>query len=243
MTGMAAETAVEASGLTRRFGARIAVSNVDLAIRPGEFVALFGPNGAGKTTLLRLLCGLLRPSAGSIRILGFHIEKDPAPAKRRLAFLGHSAFLYPGLTARENLRFYARLYGVENPARRVDELLARVGLSERADDLVRAFSRGMLQRASIARTLLHDPEVVFLDEPFTGLDQEAGRTLFDLLAELRSRGRSVILVTHDLGEGLQKATRVLLLRRGRIVEDRQASGLTVPELKSLYDAATGAAPC
>jgi len=237
---MGAEPAVRAKGLTRRFDARIAVSNVDLDVRPGEFVALFGPNGAGKTTLLRLLCGLLRPTSGKISILGSDLAEDPAPAKRRLAFLGHSSFLYPGLTARENLRFYARLYGIPSAARRIDELLARVGLAERADDLVRAFSRGMLQRASIARTLLHDPEIVFLDEPFTGLDQEAGRTLFELLTELRTRGRSVILVTHDLGEGLEKASRVIVLSRGRIAEDRPADGMTVPELQRLYAAATGA---
>ena len=231
---MSAETAIEARGLVRRFGQVLAVESVDLAVGPGEFLTIFGPNGAGKTTLMRLLCGLLKPSAGEIRLLGLSPTRDSATVKRRIGLIGHASFLYGALTARENLAFYASLYGLPDPSRRIDALLQELGLSDRADDPVRIYSRGMQQRLTIARALLHDPEVVFLDEPFTGLDQQASRRLRSLLSAIRGRGRTAVMVTHNLEEGLELSTRVAIMSRGRIVEDRGASGLTRPFLEALY---------
>jgi heme exporter protein A len=231
---MAAEPAIEAHRLVRRFGARIAVSNIDLSVGAGEFLTIFGPNGAGKTTLLRVLCGLLKPSKGDVRLLGTSISKDPVEAKRRIGFIGHASFLYGGLTAAENLAFYARLYGVADARKRIESLLREVGLWDRAAEPIRSFSRGMLQRLTIARALLHDPELIFLDEPFTGLDREAVRTLKRLLETVRQRGRTVLMVTHHTDEGLELASRVILMSRGEIVDDRGAAGLTGEALEGIY---------
>jgi heme exporter protein A len=233
---MPSEIAIKTRGLTRRFNNRVAVRDVDLEVRAGEFVTLLGPNGAGKTTLLRMLCGLLRPTAGEIEILGASLQKNPASAKQKIAFLGHASFLYGGLTAQENLTFYSRLYGIRDGAERIRKMLARVGLRSRADDLVHGFSRGMKQRLTIARALLHDPEVVFFDEPFTGLDREASATLGEIMDTLRSGGRTVMLVTHQIEEGLRHASRVILISRGSIAEDRPASGLSPETLGELYGA-------
>jgi heme exporter protein A len=226
--------AVEARALTRRFGPTLAVDGVDLDLEPGSFLTIFGPNGAGKTTLLRLLCGLIKPTSGSVAVLGSSPREDPAGVKRRVGLIGHSSFLYGGLTARENLAFYASLYAVRDAAARIRELLGELGLSARADDPVRAYSRGMVQRLTIARALLHDPEVVFLDEPFTGLDQQASRRLRGLLAAIRGRGRTALMVTHNLEEGLELSTRVAIMAGGRIVEAADAAGLTRPALEALY---------
>jgi heme exporter protein A len=231
---MAADAAVEACGLTRRFGHTPAVSGVNLSVSPGEFVAIFGPNGAGKTTLLRLLCGLLRPNSGEIRLFGLSMRKDPLETRRRMSLIAHASFLYSGLSARENLAFYARLYRVSDPGGRSEFLLNRVGLLSRAQDPVRTFSRGMLQRLAIARALLHDPEILFLDEPYTGLDREAAGILQALLEEMRGRGRTVLMVTHNLERGLSFASRVVLLSRGRVVDDRSTEGISAGGLDELY---------
>lgn len=231
---MSAGPAVQAHGLARRFGHTLAVAGLDLEVGRGEFVAIFGPNGAGKTTLLKLLCGLLRPTSGDISLLGRSLRKDPSAARRRMGYIAHSSFLYGGLTARENLDFYARLCGVPSPAERLSRLMERVGLSSRAADPVRTFSRGMLQRLSIARALLNSPELLFLDEPYTGLDREASGILGGLLQEIRQRNGTVILVTHNLERGISLASRVLLMSRGRLVDDRPADGLTASGLEELY---------
>lgn len=226
--------ALAAHGLARRFGHTLAVADIDLEVGRGETVAVFGPNGAGKTTLLKLLCGLLRPSAGEISLLGHSTRKEPAAARRRLGYIAHSSFLYRGLSARENLAFYASLYGLDRPGARLSAMLDRVGLNTRADDPVRTFSRGMLQRLSIARAFLHEPELLFLDEPYTGLDREASGILDGLLAAMRGGMGTVLMVTHDLPRGLSLATRVVLMSRGRIVDDRPAEGIGAPDLEEMY---------
>lgn len=231
---MPPEAAIEARGLIRRFGAVLAVAGVSLTVRTGEFLTIFGPNGAGKTTLLRVFCGLLRPSGGDLTLMGLSSRSDPALVKRRIGFIAHASFLYGGLTARENLIFYARLYDVPHAEGRVDAMLQQVGLGERAGDPVRTFSRGMQQRLTIARALLHDPELVFLDEPYTGLDQQASRMLRSLLEGIRRQGRTVVMVTHNLEEGLELSSRVAIMSTGRLVEDLPADGLTRPALEALY---------
>jgi heme exporter protein A len=216
---------VDASGLTRAFGARRAVDAVTLAIESGECLALFGPNGAGKTTLLRLLAGLLRPSAGSARVDGVPLTGG-ARARAAVGLISHQTMLYPSLTALENVVFSARLHGVPDAGAAALAALERTGIAERAHTPVRALSRGMQQRVTVARALVHEPRVLLLDEPFTGLDDAGATALARALAELAREGAALLLVTHDVREGLALATHVAVMRRGTLVlhEPRIASG-------------------
>jgi heme exporter protein A len=226
--------AIEARGLGKTFAAVRALEAVDLCIGEGESVALLGPNGAGKTTLVRLLTLGLAPSHGSLRIAGL----DPRTADRRirgmLGLIAHASFLYDDLTARENLEFFARLYGVERPAARAAELLESVELSHRADDPLGTLSRGMQQRVSIARALVHDPPILFLDEPFTGLDVQAAQALRTKLAALRGERRTLFLVTHHLAQGLELADRWIILAHGRIVAQGRSAGTDAAGFEALY---------
>jgi heme exporter protein A len=222
-----APPAIETRGLSKKFGAVVALDRIDLDIMPGESVALFGPNGAGKTTLIRILALALRAGTGTIVIDGLDPRHDSLGIRQRIGLISHQSFLYDQLSATENLTFFARLYGVTDPAARALELLETIALRHRADDPVGTFSRGMLQRVSIARALVHDPPIVFLDEPFTGLDPHAAALLRSTLDGLRTRGRTVLLVTHDLRQGLELSDRWLLLSRGRVAA-RGASGETDP---------------
>jgi heme ABC exporter ATP-binding subunit CcmA/heme exporter protein CcmB len=204
------------------------LDGIDLAIDKGEFVALVGPNGAGKTTLLRILATLSRPSAGSVRIAGLDLGSEGEEARRRIGFLSHHTLLYDDLTAEQNLRFYARMYDMHRDSPRVSDLLERVGLGARRADLVQAFSRGMKQRLAVARAVLHRPQLLLLDEPYTGLDPQAVETLRDLLAELVDDGCTILLTTHLLDRALSSGERVLVLHHGHLVYD-QLRGKVVPE--------------
>ena len=225
---------VAARGLQRRYGAVLALRGVDLTLQRGEFLTIFGPNGAGKSTLLRILSSLARPTAGAVSIFGFDPRRQPDEVRRRLGLIAHSSFLYGGLTARDNLRFHARLFDLDDAAARVEHSLADVGLADRADDPVRGFSRGMQQRLCIARALLHEPELVLLDEPYTGLDQHASRMLRSILEQVRGRGRSVVMVTHHLEEGLGISSRLAIMTRGRMAWESPAASLTREALERTY---------
>lgn len=208
---------VEAQALVRRFGPTAVLTGLDLHARAGEVVAIFGPNGAGKTTLIRILATLLTPTTGSVRLFGEDAFASRAPrVRRRLGLVTHESFLYADLTALENLLFYARLYGVQDGATRADELVAWAGLEAHRARPVRAFSRGMTQRLALARALLHGPELLVLDEPFSGLDAMATEAVEDVLRRSRHEGRTVLLTTHDVARGLQIADRVYVLHRGRV---------------------------
>ena len=211
--------AVQVRGLTRRFGAATILRNLDLTVAGGETLALFGPNGAGKTTLLRTLAGLLRASEGEARVLGCRLPGD-ARLRRRIGYLGHESFLYRDLSPRENLQYYARLFGVDD-GDRPRALLARVGLERFADRRVATFSRGMLQRLGVARAILHEPDLLLLDEPLTGLDPSGAELLANLLAEQRATGVTVLMATHDLERALASATRAVVIARGCIAWDSQ----------------------
>lgn len=238
---VAAPPAVEARGLEKRFGFRTAVGPLDLRLAPGDFTVVFGPNGAGKTTLLRLLAGLVRPTRGEVWIGGERVSQTNQEWRRDVGVLSHQTYLYPGLTAAENLRFYARLYGLDQRGKRVREALAEMGLAERAGDPVRQFSRGMQQRLALARTLLHNPGVVFLDEPYSGLDPHAAAVLGGVLARLRAERRTVLLVTHNLAQGLELADRVVVQARGRWISDEPRTAINPTEWDTIYTARVAAA--
>ena len=208
---------LEARGIIREFGALRAVNGVDFELTGGEHLVIFGPNGAGKTTLLRVLSGGLRPTEGEVLISGKPLLGGDRDWLRRIGVLSHQSFLYGHLTAAENLRFYGRLFGLPELDARVVERLEGVGLKARADSPVRTFSRGMRQRLALARTLLHDPEIVLLDEPYTGLDAHAAGLLREVLASLKDGRRTVVLVTHNLSQGLELADRIAIQAAGRFV--------------------------
>ena len=211
---VSASPVLQASGLVREYGPVVAVAGVDLSLGEGEFLTIFGPNGAGKTSLLGLLAGALRPTRGEVSLRGRSLDFGEVEWRRRIGVLSHQGFLYGQLTAEENLRFYGRLFGLQDLEGRVAERLERVGLEKRASFLVRQLSHGMRQRLALARALLHDPDVVLLDEPYTGLDPSAAAVLRGVLTELRDGRRTVVMVTHNLSEGVAMATRVAIMNRG-----------------------------
>jgi heme exporter protein A len=210
------EVAVE--DVSRHFGRRRAVSRVSFSARAGTIMGLLGPNGAGKSTLLALLATLLRPSQGRIRFGNVNATEDGAAVRARIGVLGHDLFLYPELTALENLAFFAALYGIADAQAAARLALARAGLDDRADDPVSSLSRGMRQRVALERALIQGPRLVLLDEPFTGLDDRSGAALLERLAGLRREGAVVVVATHDLdlAEGL--LDEAVFLRDGRVAE-------------------------
>lgn len=237
---MSAPPILAARALGRRFGSRVALEGFEFELAAGESVAVFGPNGAGKTTLLRLLTAALRATSGTVRIDGRDPHDEPTDVRSRIGLLSHQTFLYDDLTASENLAFFAAIHGVPSPRERAEAMLAAVGLASRSDDLVRTYSRGMQQRVALARALLHDPVLVFLDEPFGGLDPHAASILRTLLQELRAQGRSLVLTTHDLDEGLDLSDRYVFLSRGRIVASGRSAEADRAALRRGYDEAAAA---
>jgi heme exporter protein A len=234
-----AESVVEARGLGKRFVSVRALSDVDLDVHAGESLAIFGPNGAGKTTLIKLFSTILEPSSGRLRVFG---EERPRPeVRRRIGLVSHGSFLYGDLTAEENLRFYAGLYGVAADPARIGVLLAEVGLEAWRGRPLKTFSRGMEQRLALARAFLHDPELLLLDEPYSGLDPRAVAHLQEILLRFHRRGKAIVLTTHDIGRGLEVCDRASILRGGRLVWH---SGRFVPgpqEMARIYERQTSGA--
>ena len=228
-----AKLAVEAMHLTKAFGTRKAVDDVSFRLPEGAFLSIFGPNGAGKTTLLRVLSTLARPSDGRAYICGIDLKEEPDKAREHIGMISHAPMLYPDLTAEENLMLYAELYGVGDPKARVSQLLDAVGLSHRKLDQVRTFSRGMTQRVSIARALVHDPDVVFLDEPYSGLDPHAV-DIFDQLIDSVRGDRTFVMVSHDLTKGFDMCSHALVMARGRVVSFADKDQLDFDEFSRLY---------
>ncbi|HEX6535496.1 MAG TPA: heme ABC exporter ATP-binding protein CcmA [Gemmatimonadaceae bacterium] len=234
------ERVVEVDGLSRSFGGRRAVDGVSFALAGGECLALFGPNGAGKTTLLRMLAGLLKPSAGSARIGGVALPGGPE-VRAEVGLISHASMLYAALTARENVELAARLYGVTAARAATETALARMRILDRADAPVRALSRGLQQRVSIARAMVHEPRVVLLDEPFTGLDASGAAALGGALMELRAHGAALVLVTHNIDEGLSLATHAAIMRDGRFVRLEPRAGIDPAAYAAAYRGAVDAA--
>jgi heme exporter protein A len=229
---------IEISGLSKAYGFMPVLRQIHLNIERGQFVSLLGPNGSGKSTLLRMLSGLSKPTKGTIRIGGWEMPREAEAVRSQIGLVSHKSLLYDNLTANENLQFFGNLYQVKDLDQRINDLLKRVGLEKRAHSLVRTFSRGMLQRLSIARALLHDPHVLLFDEPYTGLDQDAGAVLDHLLIEARSGGRTILMVTHQLDRAALLSDRILILSRGHIGYD-STEKLSVVDLAKIYADTTG----
>ena len=218
------EPLLAARGLRRSFGRLRVLHDIDLTLSPGDALAVAGPNGAGKSTLLRILAGLMRPTAGEVHVLGRPLTGNAAETRRGIGLLSHQSLLYDDLTLVENLTFVARLYGLARPGEAARAALEAAGLAGRADDLPRRLSRGLLQRAAIARALLHAPRVLLLDEPFTALDAASADRLRGMLEARRTEGLGLVIVTHHLAEVWEVATRVAVLVEGRWVCDEPKTG-------------------
>lgn len=220
--------------MTKKIGDKAILQDVTLQVPTGGFVAVLGPNGAGKTTLLKILSLLLPPSAGQVKIAGRPAEAADPSLRRQIGVISHSTLLYSHLSAAENLYFYGRLYDVGNLPLRIESVLEEVGLRYYFHDPVRTFSRGMQQRLAIARAILHEPALLFFDEPYTGLDQHAIEILNGVLRRLRDERRTIFLITHNFEQGLDLADRVVILRRGRVVFNEETASLRGADFKKLY---------
>ena len=228
------EPAVLVHGLRKAYGPVEALCGLDLRVEPGAFLTIFGPNGAGKTTLLKVLATLTRPTEGSALVGGKDVVRHAGAVRKRVGVISHNTYLYPQLTALENLEFYARMYRVSAGRERALALLTKMDLGRRMHDRVGTYSRGMQQRLSVARALLHDPKLLLLDEPYTGLDQHACRVLADVLEGLRDGIRTVIMTTHNLQEGLAGCDRAAILVEGRLVFDQEVTNIDASGFQHTY---------
>jgi len=225
--------AIRTEGLTKRFGSFTAVDHIDLAVMEGEIYGFLGPNGAGKSTAIRMLCTLLTPSSGNATIAGFDIIHQSLEVRKRIGLVSEKLIMYPRLTARENLMFFGSLYGMNQDSltKRVDELLDLVQLTSYKDRVVGGYSSGMRQRLNVVRALLHDPQIVFLDEPTTALDPQSTRFVRDLVKQLKERGHTIVLTTHIMEEADELSTTISIIDHGKII----ATG-TPQELKGKCNA-------
>jgi heme ABC exporter ATP-binding subunit CcmA len=230
---------LEVSGLKKSYGLKPALRGIDLAVERGQRVALLGANGAGKTTLLRILACLAKPDAGTARIDGLDIVRDALEVRAQVGFVAHQPYLYEELTALENLLFFGRMYAVPQSKARALTLLERVGLAKRANERASALSRGQMQRLSLARALLHDPHLLLLDEPDTGLDEDGITLLESLLQEHSEGGGTLLFTTHILERALRWSGRIGLLSNGRMVSTHETSGLAESNVREIYAEALG----
>ena len=233
--------AISATGVRKDFGDRRVLHNLDLQVGWGEIAALFGANGAGKTTLLRILAGLTRPDDGQLHIGNRRVHRGGNAARRLIGFVGHESLLYNDLTCRENLAFYGQLYSIANIDLRIQQVLEQVGLSDRRNRRVRTLSHGMQKRLSVGRAILHEPTVLLMDEPESGLDQASTETLGRLLRDWAAAGKSVLMTTHSDQTGLAWADRVLALSGGRLAYDAAVAQTTAADLRDALRARRHAA--
>ena len=230
---------IQVEGLKKTYGHHAALKDVAFRAEAGESIVIFGPNGAGKTTLIKIIATIIRPTAGKVTIDGMTTEDDAEAIRRRIGVITHQTFLYGNLTAWENLIFYSRLYEVPDAETRIREMAEVVGLSARLEDRVATFSRGMQQRLSIARALLHRPTILLLDEPETGLDQQAITILREAMKLEAGVRRTILMTTHNMERGLEMSERLLILNNGVICHDCSTADLGVDALRDLYRTHTG----
>jgi heme exporter protein A len=225
---------VQICGVTKRYDKVLALRGIDLQLERGQCVGIFGPNGAGKSTLLRILATLTRPSTGTVTIAGYDGVREAEKIRPLLGVLSHRTFLYGNLTASENLRFYGRMFGVPRLTERIQDVMDIVGLTEYGRQLIRTYSRGMQQRLAIARAILHEPQVLLLDEPYTGLDQRATLRVQALLRQFHETERTIIMSTHNLQRALELCDDIVIQARGKVVYRCAVSGLDMQTLEQLY---------
>lgn len=230
---------LKAKGIVKQVGPKTILQGINLEIRAGECVAILGPNGAGKSTLLKILATLMKPSAGVVYLDGKDAWKRPEQVRGKIGLISHQSLLYDNLTARENLLFYGKMLGLTDLDQRVWQLLKEVGLLISAHEQVQNFSRGMQQRLALARAILHNPPLLFLDEPFTGLDQQGIGLLNNLIGQAKTKGTTLIMVTHSFEEGLAFSDRVLVLNKGGLVYTGESKDLSITGLRDLYCEMTG----
>jgi heme exporter protein A len=228
---------LELKKMTKMLGDKLVLRNITLSLEKGEILAVIGPNGAGKSTFFKCTVGLLQPTSGEIFLDGKLVKKNTAEIKQRIGFLGHESFLYNNLSPLENLKFYGKLYKVKDLDRKANELLKEVGLYLFRDMPIRSFSRGMMQRLAIARVLLPNPDILMLDEPHTGLDQEAVTLLNNIIKNKRDSGTSILIISHDFEQVHALADRAAVLRKGKIVSTRRlGEEVSLSEMKAWYEA-------
>ena len=224
--------AVELLNLSKSIDERAVLRDVTLTIESGQFLAVLGANGTGKSTLLKIVSTLMPPSSGELRLFGKRATSAAVEVRRNIGLIGHESMLYRDLSAAENLQFFAKLYGAIDPVGRARRMLDMIGLSERAAEPVKHFSRGMIQRVAIARALLHDPQLLLADEPFDGLDAPSIESLEKLLAQLNEAGKTIVMVNHHIEQSLEIADHAIVLRGGRVVLDQPTHRLYAREVLS-----------
>ena len=225
---------LEVKSISKYFGRRKVLQGIDFYLKKGEFVTIFGPNGVGKTTLIRVLSTILNPTDGDFLLEGVSAKRDPVFIRKNIGVISHNPYVYPDLTANENLRFFSKLFGVDDIDKRIDKLLKLVNLSDRRYDLAGTFSRGMLQRLAIARALLHEPPILFLDEPHSGLDPRASEVLDQIIADYRKTDTTFIMTTHSLRKGLELSDRALILTQKGIAYNERVDNLEEEAFKKIY---------
>ena len=233
------QRAIETRGLSKLFGTKYALKDIDLGIRQGERFVVFGPNGAGKTTLIRSLSTITKPSAGTVHINGLDTRKNQAQVRRKVGVVSHQTYLYGNLTVYENLKFYGRMYDVPDLEQRIQKVASQVSLESRLHDRVATLSRGLQQRAAIARAIIHEPQIMLLDEPEVGLDPQAIIMMRDVLDVFSSGERTVVMTTHNLERGLDLCEQVIILNTGKIVYRAGKSEIDRANFPELYSHYTG----
>lgn len=225
---------IQAEGLKKSFGNFDALRGIDLRVKRGEFMTLFGPNGAGKTTLIKLLATLTSPTSGTLSVYGYDVRKDVNNIRSVIGVISHDPYLYDNLSAFENIKFFGTLYGLDDVDNRARSVIKQVGLERRMNDLVRTFSRGMKQRLTVARAIVHEPKILLLDEPYTGLDQHGAQIFGEMLSDLKSQRRTILMTTHNIDEGLDLSDRIGILAKGKIVLDCSKTEIERSGFKDLY---------